>query len=466
MPEVAEILRRYGDEYLKRFDRVLPSHRRAIRDIVTCRTAALGGEVWRCPGCDELVYRYHSCRNRACPKCHRAQTESWLQARSGELVEAPYFHVVFTVPEELRRVIRSHQRVLYDVLTKAAAQALQELAGDRRYCGGEIAALAVLHTATRALEYHPHVHVLVPGVGLGPSGELCRARQGFFVPVRALSKLFAGKLLSMARKALASDVVLPRVRHKWVVYCKPAVQGADRVLEYLGRYVFRHPLSNRHIVGVDEGVVSFRYRANHDHEWRTMGLAVDEFLRRFLQHVLPQGLHKIRYLVCGTRRDAQTSVACSSSRTLRLTTTSDRRQVGESNGPPPQSRAHIAAAITWSESAGCSASTETILSPTEPHRPPWVRLHDASALSSADCARHRHKQIPPHRARARRLATLHPAPSSQRAPQQGRLHAPYPACVGQVACPESKIQRVTTSPRKVSFNTVLQRLRAAEPFGR
>lgn len=295
MPEVADILRRHGDEYLTRFGRVLPSHRRAMRDIVMCRTAALGGELWRCPGCEGFVYRYHSCRNRACPKCHRLQTESWLAARRGELVEAPYFHVVFTVPEELRRVIRSRQRVLYDVVVKAAAQALQELARNRRFCGGEIAVLAVLHTATRALEYHPHVHVLVPGVGLGRSGELCRARQGYFVPVRALSKLFAGKFLSMAREALAGDVVLPRVRRKWVVYCKPAVQGADRVLEYLGRYVFRPPLSNRHIVGLDDGVVRLRYRANQDHEWRTMALAVDEFLRRFLQHVLPRGLHKVRY---------------------------------------------------------------------------------------------------------------------------------------------------------------------------
>ena len=201
MPEVADILRRHGAQYLKRHgSRVLPSHRRAIRAILACRTAAMGGELYGCPDCDDFVYRYHSCRHRACPKCHSQQTRNWLEARRKELIDVPYFHIVFTVPSQLRRLIRSNQRILYAVLMRAAFHALQELAWDPKFLGGRIGALCVLHTWTRTLGHHPHVHILVPAVGLDRDGRACAARQSFLVPTRALSKIFAAKFIAMARK--------------------------------------------------------------------------------------------------------------------------------------------------------------------------------------------------------------------------------------------------------------------------
>lgn len=296
MPEVADILRQYGPQYLKRYQaRMLPSHKRAIQAILACRTAAMGGELFSCPDCGEYVYRYHSCRNRACPKCHTAQTESWLKKRHGELVDAPYFHIVITVPKQLHRLIRSHQRALYNVLLKAAFGALQDLSWDPKFLGGEIAALCVLHTWTRTLEYHPHVHILVPGVGLDRNGDLRIARQSFFVPARALSKRFAGKFIAMAKEALPEGTLIPRTPKKWYAFAKPTMDGGERVLNYLGRYVFRHAITNRRILSVDNGRVTFRYQDGRTHEWKTMQLDAEEFIRRFLQHVLPARFHKIRY---------------------------------------------------------------------------------------------------------------------------------------------------------------------------
>jgi len=298
MPEVADILRQYGAQYQERFwSRMLPSHKRAIQAILTCRTAAMGGELYSCPDCEEYVYRYHSCRNRACPKCHTGQTESWLEARRGELMDAPYFHIIITVPSQLHRLIRSHQRILYNVLLKSAFQALQDLAWDPKFLGGEIAALCVLHTWTRTLGYHPHVHLLVPGAGLGRNGELRSARQSYFIPARALSKRFAGKFIAMARAALPANTPLPRTPKKWYAYAKPTVDGGERVLNYLGRYVFRHAITNRRILSTDDGRVRFRYQNSQTLQWKTMEFDAEEFIRRFLQHVLPARFHKIRY--CG-----------------------------------------------------------------------------------------------------------------------------------------------------------------------
>jgi predicted RNA-binding Zn-ribbon protein involved in translation (DUF1610 family) len=254
----------------------------------------MGGELYSCPDCGEFVYRYHSCRNRACPKCHTEQTKTWLEARHEELIDSAYFHVVITVPSELRRLIRSHQRELYDVLLRAAYEALQDLAWDRKYLGGELAAVCVLHTWTRTLEYHPHVHLLVPGVGLDRKGKLRRARQSFFVPHRALAKRFAGKFLAQAKVALPAGTVVPRARKKWVAFVKATVDGG-RVLDYLARYVFRQAITNRRILSMDNGRVRFRYQDSRTHKWKALELDAGEFIRRFLQHVLPARLHKIRY---------------------------------------------------------------------------------------------------------------------------------------------------------------------------
>jgi hypothetical protein len=301
MPEVADIFRLHGAAYLARFGRaVLPSHRRALVDLRDCRTAVLGGRLYVCDHCGREHFVYHSCRNRACPKCHGKDTEAWLVARRQELLPVPYFHVVFTVPQTLRDLLRRHQTTLYPVLMRAAAKALIKLAADPHYVGGLIGVMAVLHTWSRTLAYHPHVHCLVPATGVqtDPDGRQrwLPARKNFLVPVKALSKLFRGLFLHRADKALGG-LSLPASASKqpWVVYCKPTMRHTDKVLSYLGRYVHRVAITNHRILAVDDRQVTFRYTDGRSRQTRTMTLGAHEFIRRFLQHVLPKGLHKVRY---------------------------------------------------------------------------------------------------------------------------------------------------------------------------
>jgi hypothetical protein len=298
MLEVADVFRRYGHEYVDRFGQdLLPSHRRAIEDLLACRTEALGGQRLQCDRCGQEHYVYHSCRNRSCPKCHRLDTEAWLAARRQELLPVPYFHVVFTAPHALGEVVRRHQRDLYDILIRAAAQALIKLAADPHYVGGLIGVLCVLHTWTRTLAYHPHVHCLVPAGGVSADRTEWRpARPSYLVPVHALSQLFRGLFRALLRQERPDLTIPESVWTKgWVVYCKPALQGPAQVLNYLGRYVHRIALTNSRLLAIEDGHVRFRYQDTQDQRWKTMTLPALEFMRRFLQHVLPQGCHKVRY---------------------------------------------------------------------------------------------------------------------------------------------------------------------------
>ena len=298
MPEVADVFRRYGGEYLEWFGPdLLPSHRRAMDDIVHGRTEALGGHLLQCDHCGQEHYIYHSCRNRSCPKCHYQDTEAWLEERRQELLPVPYFHVVLTLPQELRALVRRHQQDLYDILLRAAAQALMKLAVDPHYVGGLIGVLCVLHTWTRALVYHPHIHCLVPAGGVSADRTAWRpAAIAEIVPVRALSKLFRGLFRDLAHKE-CPDVAIPESvwTTAWVVYCKPAVHGTEQVLRDVGRYVHRIALTNSRLLSIEDGQVCFRYQDSRHHCWKTMTLPALEFIRRFLQHVLPEGFHKIRY---------------------------------------------------------------------------------------------------------------------------------------------------------------------------
>lgn len=297
MPELAQVFQRHGPRYLKHFGkRMLPGHRRALEDISRCRTEPLGGHVFECDHCGSRHYAYHSCKNRSCPKCCGADTSRWLEKRRGQLLPVTYFHLVFTLPAGLRELVRAHQKVLLGVLMRAAASSLLTLARDPRYVGGTIGILCVLHTWTRAMVYHPHVHCLVPAGALAPdTASWNHARRGFLVPVQALSEIFRARFLAMARKALPGlafpDTLFER---RWVVYAKPAVQGADKVLRYLARYVHRIAIVNSRIVGVTRETVTFRYKDSRNRCWKTMTLAALEFMRRFLQHVLPRGFHKVR----------------------------------------------------------------------------------------------------------------------------------------------------------------------------
>jgi len=296
--ELADVFRRFADAYLAAHGTAMPaSHRRAIADIIACRTEALGGHLWRCDRCSAEVFAYHSCKNRSCPKCHTEQTQVWLERRQAEMLPAPYFHVTITVPEELRQTLRSNQRDGYSVLLKASAEAIIELARDRRFVGGTVGVMAVLHTWTQQLHYHPHVHCLVTGGGVSTdSRSWCPARKGFLFPPKALAKLVRGKLRAMLRRR-RPDLVLPpgAWRKPWIVHITPSGEGEQAVLDYLARYVFRVAITNARLVALDDQAVTIRYKQRKSSAWLTCRIAGDAFIRRFLQHVLPKGFHKIRY---------------------------------------------------------------------------------------------------------------------------------------------------------------------------
>jgi hypothetical protein len=296
--ELADILRRYGPAYLEQFgDKMPASHRRAFEDILRCRTAALGGHVFECNQCGRQHYSYHSCRNRSCPKCHASDTQAWLQQRQAELLPAPYYHVIFTLPQQLRGIARLHQKQLYALFMQSAAHALLKLAADPHYVGGLVGVMAVLHTWGSNLAYHPHVHCLVTGGGVSTDRETwLPARDDYLVPVKALSKLFRGIVLDRIRRQFPQMKLPSSLWPKdWVVHCKPAVQGTQKVLEYLGRYIHRIAITNSRILSIEDDKVTFRYRNSHTAETKTMALDPNEFVRRFLQHVLPSGIHKVRY---------------------------------------------------------------------------------------------------------------------------------------------------------------------------
>jgi Putative transposase/Transposase zinc-binding domain len=296
MVELAEIVGRHGEDYLARFaGQILPSHRRALSDIAACRTAPMGGRLFVCDACGHQHFAYHSCNNRSCPKCSGVRTGRWLAKREDELLPVPYFHVVFTLSEPWREVVRSHQKQLLPLLMRAAGQSLLMLGADPRYLGGELGVLCVLHTWTRTLVYHPHVHCLVPAGALARDGTWKPARRKFLVPVRALSRLFRGKFLNGARQLLPPEQRPAFSDQEWVVYCKPTLSRTRKVLAYLGRYVHRVAITNRRLLKLENGQVTFRWQNSATGASHCMTLPAGEFLRRFLQHVLPKGTHKVRY---------------------------------------------------------------------------------------------------------------------------------------------------------------------------
>jgi len=296
--EVAEIVRLHGEAYLRQYGSSLSSAQKcALRDISACRTPMLGGHVYQCGHCQEKIFSYHSCRNRSCPKCHQAQTERWIDKQRGRLPACSYFLVTFTLPADLRPLARTHPRKIYSLLMKAAADALQKLAADPQYLGARVGALAVLHTWTRAMLFHPHVHMLVTAGGLAPDGQTWAEPQHpkFLVPDPALSILFRAKFCDGLRKlGLLCFAPVSAWKKNWVVRSQHAGRG-DKVLDYLGRYVFRIAISNSRIESIDNGSVRFRYRDNRSQEIRHVTLPGVEFIGRFLQHVLPKGATKVRH---------------------------------------------------------------------------------------------------------------------------------------------------------------------------
>lgn len=298
---LADVVVRHGPAYVERFGATMPaSHRAALHAIAACRTPMLGGHIAQCDHCGREHLLFHSCRHRACPRCGYDATTHWLERQRELLLPVPYFHVVFTLPQELRRLVREHQRLLLGALFLAAFESLAKLCADDRYLGTpRIGALAVAHTWARTLEWHPHIHMLVPGGGIARDDRTWlqppRRPRLYLVPVKALSKIFRACFLARVQRALP-DITLPQElwTRPWVVFAKPVVHGADKLLEYLGRYVHRTALSDKAIADVDADSVTFTYRRSRDHQCRAMRLPPHEFLRRFLQHVPPKGVHRVR----------------------------------------------------------------------------------------------------------------------------------------------------------------------------
>lgn len=298
MLELADIVREYGPAYLERYgERLLPSHRKALQDIAVCRTAALGGEVFWCEHCRESVYSYHSCGNRHCPKCGQDRADRWRDRQLRKLLPVPYFLVTFTLPHTLNPLARSHQKLVYDLLFRSSSEALKALTLNPQWLGGTIGMLGALHTWTRDMGYHVHVHYLVPGGGIHPeTGAWMPSHPKFLVPGSALRRVFRGKFRDALRAAdptLFSQVPPETWRTSWVVHCK-AVGDGRSALKYLTPYLYRVALSNRRLVSMQDGRVTFSYKP-HKAGWKTMTLPALQFLGRFLQHVLPTGFQKVRY---------------------------------------------------------------------------------------------------------------------------------------------------------------------------
>jgi hypothetical protein len=315
--EVADVIRAHGEEFLHAYAATLsPEQRRALTDLARCRTMALGGHVEECDRCGHRQIAYNSCRNRHCPKCQASEAARWVEDRAAELLPVEYFHVVFTIPAALAPIALQNPRVVYGLLFRAAAEALQQIAADPEHLGAEIGFLAVLHTWGQNLQHHPHVHCVVPGGGPSPDGSRwVPCRPGFFLPVRVLGRLFRGKFLALLkaafdggklsfhgqlaelaepaefRRALAATANL-----EWVVYAKPPFGGPEQVLKYLARYTHRVAISNRRLIGLEGDQVEFLWKDYADEgKPKTMRLQAVEFIRRFLTHVLPSGFVRIRH---------------------------------------------------------------------------------------------------------------------------------------------------------------------------
>jgi hypothetical protein len=296
MVELAEIFRLHGPEYRAKFSaRMLPSHRRAMQDIERCRTESLGGQLYFCNQCQTQRYSYHSCQNRHCPKCQNEQANDWLEKQQSLLLPVTHFLVTFTLPEELRAIARSHQKTIYNLLFRASSAALLQLAQDPRFVGARLGMVGVLHTWTRQLRYHPHVHYIVTGGGLTADGRWLSARKDFLVPIKALSKVFRAKLREALKNTELFPLVKTRVwRKDWVVHSEPVGTGAA-AFKYLAPYIFRVAISNNRLRKLENGNVTFAYKKSATDQLKSGKVTAEEFIRRFLQHVLPPRFIKVRY---------------------------------------------------------------------------------------------------------------------------------------------------------------------------
>jgi hypothetical protein len=289
---------------------------RTMRAIELCRTAELGGHIDQCDSCGHHIISYNSCRNRHCPKCQSLKKAEWLDARQAELLPVDYFHSVFTLPDSLAAMALQNKQIIYDILFRAAAETLRQIAADPKHLGAEIGFITILHTWGQNLMHHPHIHCLAPGGGLSPEGDCwISSRKNFFLPVRVLSRLFRrlfteyirdaygkgklhfhGSLQHLEEEQAFSRELALSAKKEWVVYAKSPFGGPSQVLDYLGRYTHRVALSNNRLLNLDNGMLTFAWKDyRHNSRKSTMTLEAEEFIRRFLLHVLPSGFVRIRH---------------------------------------------------------------------------------------------------------------------------------------------------------------------------
>jgi hypothetical protein len=362
--EVAEVIRSCHDAFLKRYGAGLTTEqRRTLDDLTACRTAALGGHVLECLECRHQEVSYNSCGNRHCPKCQATAAARWLEAQAADLLDTPYFHVVFTLPSALGPMALVNPRVVYGLLMRAAAKTLLEVAANPKHLGAEVGVLAVLHTWGQNLTLHPHVHCVVTGGGLSLDGSHWIAgRDDFFLPVRILSRVFRGKFLSGLRAAFTSGrlrfsgrlaalagsdrfnaLLSEVVRTEWVVYARPPWGGAATVLKYLARYTHRAAISNHRLVALADGLVAFRWKDYaHGGKRGTMALAAVEFVRRFLTHVLPAGFVRVRhYGLLANRHRREKLALCRELLGMAMTTQADIAPTAPDPVTPPVHEATV-----------------------------------------------------------------------------------------------------------------------------
>ena len=328
MPELQDILKEYGNEYKKEHN--LPIYvKKTLSAIEKCRTAELGAHEDICDHCGHKKISYNSCRNRHCPKCQTSAKEKWIYNQKFNVLNVKYFHVVFSIPDILNPIVYYNQEKMYNILFKSVSETLQQLANDKKYLGAQIGFTTILHTWGQTLTQHPHIHCIVPSGGLNKLGEWKNSKEKFFIPVKVLSKVFRGKFIHYMKqeklKFCKEIEYLKNVQEfdnlisllfskEWVVYCKPPFKDANSVIEYLGRYTHRVAISNNRILKIENGKVTFKWRDYKDkNQMKTMELDVNEFIRRFILHILPPRFMKIRHFgILGNRNKTKKLTLCKS----------------------------------------------------------------------------------------------------------------------------------------------------------
>ena len=326
MEKIQQILNKGIDEYIEKH-KVVGYKQKVIKAIKDCKTEKLGAHKYICDECGHEEIAYNTCRNRHCPNCQFGKKLKWIEARKSEVLNVKYYHVVFTIPSEIYTVVLQNQEKMYKILFKASGETLQELAGDEKYLGAEIGFFSILHTWGQNLMYHPHIHCVVTGGGLTELGKWVEKEEDFFIPVKVMSRKFRGKFLSYMKKEKLKyygeneclenpenydNLIQSMYTKEWVVYCKEPFKNANSVIQYLGRYTHRVAISNERIIKIEEDKVTFKWRDYKDkNKMKEMTITIEEFIRRFLIHILPPNFMKIRYYgILGNRNKKKKLLKC------------------------------------------------------------------------------------------------------------------------------------------------------------